>query len=124
MFTADEVRNAPTKAARTEMIRDNITAGPWIWVARALVVLHDRQTNDEREAQTTSHSNGVGFNGTDANILSSFAEQVRAWEATPPQERRYAMPLSPRQMELARKKVAKYARQLADEVEKRLGVGA
>ena len=118
MFTADEIRQAP-KGKRTEMIRENITTGPWIWVARALVVLHDRQTADERSSQSTTHENGVGFNGTDARFLSSLAEQVRAWEGTPPEGRRFPVPLSARQLELARKKVAKYAKQLADEVERR-----
>jgi len=117
MFTADEIRKAP-KGKRPEMIRKNLEVGHWIWVARALVVIYEKQTADERVCQTTSHSNGVGFNGADARFLSSLAEQVKWWEGTPFGKRQHATPLSERQLAIARKKIVKYSRQLADEVDK------
>src|SRR5580765_2812852 len=80
------------------------------WLIRGLLAIYAKQTADERASENTTHQNGVGFNGTDANILSSFAKQVLAWEATPVAERRYPTPLSlprgdkPGQMGLLRRK--------------------
>jgi hypothetical protein len=59
----------------------------------------------------TKHHNGVGFNGRDAAILSSFAKQIMSWEAT--SNPRYPQPLSPKQFDLARRMMPKYAGQLA-----------
>lgn len=70
-------------------------------VARSVVVLYERQTASEQSAQETHERNGVGFNGVDAPILSSFAEFYKA--------RNY---LTEKQVALARKKLTKYARQL------------
>lgn len=70
-------------------------------VAHSVVVLYDRQTTSEQAAQETHERNGVGFNGVDAAILSSFAEFYKS--------RGY---LSPKQTAIARKKLPKYARQL------------
>ena len=83
------------------------------WLVRGILAIYARQTADEKQSEQTSHHNGVGFNGTDANILSSFAKQILAWEATPEAERRYPTPLSPKQIALARRKMLKYAGQLA-----------
>ena len=78
-------------------------------VERALVILHDRQTDVERMSRTTTEHNGVGFSGFDAEFLSSLAEQVK--------ENRYGRPmgrrLTERQRGMARAKVMKYAKQLA-----------
>jgi hypothetical protein len=77
-------------------------------VERAVLVLYQRQTADEQVTSSTSHENGIGFNGTDAFILSSFAEQIQ--DSTYPKGRR----LSPKQMGVARRKVQKYTRQLIE----------
>ena len=68
---------------------------------RALVVLYNGQTADEKACGETTHSNGVGFNGVDANILTSFAEFLI--------KNRF---LSDKQKAIARKKLPKYAKQL------------
>jgi hypothetical protein len=83
------------------------------WLIRGILAIYARQTADEQSSQTTKYHNGVGFNGTDATLLSSFAKQIRAWEGTDPSQRRYRLPLSPKQMQLARRKMGKYAGQLA-----------
>ena len=70
-------------------------------VAHSVVVLYERQTASEQAAQETHERNGVGFNGVDAAILSSFAEFYKS--------RGY---LSVKQTAIARKKLGKYARQL------------
>jgi len=71
------------------------------WAERAVVALWHRQTAHEQGMQATIEHNGVGFNGVDAGILSSFAEQVRRGRT-----------LSERQLRIAYKKLPKYARQL------------
>ncbi len=72
-------------------------------VGKALVKLWERQTEDEKATRTTNEYNRMGFNGFDADILSSFAEQF--------QEKGW---LSKKQLELARKKIMKYAKQLCE----------
>jgi hypothetical protein len=105
VYSADEIRNKLQTSDK--------------WLIRGLLAIYAKQTADERASENTKYENGVGFNGTDANILSSFAKQVLAWEATPANERRYPTPLSlprgdkPGQMGLLRRKMLKYAGQLA-----------
>jgi len=72
------------------------------WLMRGIVAIWQRQTNQERRIERTLENNGVGFNGCDAEFLSSLACQI--------QERGS---LSPRQIDWARKKMIKYAGQLA-----------
>jgi len=87
IWNIDEIRN---------LIDTNDTA-----VARAIVAIWKLQTPTEQGMGETVEHNGVGFNGVDANILSSFAEfyQARGF-------------LSAKQTALGRKKIRKYAGQL------------
>jgi hypothetical protein len=68
---------------------------------KALLAIFEYQTEQEKAALITQEANGVGFNGTDAHILSSFALQLqtKGW-------------LSPKQMALVRKKMPKYSGQI------------
>lgn len=70
-------------------------------VISALMLLYSYQTTDEQMTGDARHQNGAGFNGADAPILTSFAQQYeqKGW-------------LSPKQLELARKKLKKYSRQV------------
>ncbi len=43
-------------------------------VIRALLVLHERQTDDEKRSEDTRHENGVGFRSCDAKMGSSMAK--------------------------------------------------
>ena len=70
-------------------------------VKAALLRIYSYQTQEEQNHETTVESNGKGFNGTDAEILSSFAKQLET--------RKF---LSPKQIVIARKKLQKYSRQL------------
>jgi hypothetical protein len=79
-------------------------------VYRALIVLFERQTADERDAGETNHLNGMGFNGRDANFGTSLAKQVIRWQDG---LTNYAHPLTMPQMQAARKMLRKYAGQLA-----------
>lgn len=47
-----------------------------VWALRALVrIYQENQTPDEQAAKLTSHDNGIGFTGVDAQFASSLAEQ-------------------------------------------------
>jgi hypothetical protein len=71
------------------------------WLMRGILALYRFQTAEEQRVGATTENNGMGFNGVDAEILTSFALQI--------QRSRY---LSPKQLEIARKKMDKYAGQL------------
>jgi hypothetical protein len=75
----------------------------------ALLRIFDRQTAGEQDAGVTVEHNGMGFTGVDAEILTSFANQVRA--------NRYGRPMGQRltdkQRVILRRRMAKYAGQLA-----------
>ena len=87
-----------------EYVKVQLSTNP-AWAQRAIVKLWQRQTADEQSAQATGHDNGVGFNGTDAFILSSFAEQINKGRT-----------LSPKQLAIAFKKLTKYSRQIISEI--------
>lgn len=67
----------------------------------ALLKVFELQTADEQENGETYWWNGVGFGGIDAEILTSFAQQY---------EKRGS--LSPKQRDLMRRKMIKYAGQI------------
>jgi len=77
---------------------------------RCLMRLYEYQTEEEQEVGMTREYNDVGFSGCDAEILSSFARQVQNHRAEV--NPRYRNPLSPKQLEIVKKKIPKYHRQL------------
>lgn len=87
VWTSDEIKN---------LVQTND-----IVLVRALIQLYDCQTAEEKSSCETTEHNGMGFNGVDAPILSSFAEFYI--------KRGF---LSEKQMILARKKLVKYTKQL------------
>jgi hypothetical protein len=90
----------------TDSIRDLLTRNPKA-VYRALVVLFERQTDDEKESEETKHDNGRGFNYRDAKFGSDLAQKcIRP-------DPRYPSPLSVNQLAAARRMLHKYAGQLA-----------
>jgi hypothetical protein len=72
------------------------------WVTEGVIRIFDYQTAEEQDSHTTSEDNGVGFNGVDAELLSSYAEFAKK-----------AGFLTKGQMVYARKKMLKYSGQLA-----------
>ena len=68
---------------------------------KSLIVLYNGQTADEKACGETTHNNGIGFNGVDAPILTSFAEFLKTTKF-----------LTAKQKVIARKKLPKYAKQL------------
>ena len=71
-------------------------------VLRGIVVIYSLQTDDEKKAEETVEHNGVGFSGVDAAFMSSLAKFILS--------RGY---LTDKQLEYGRRKIMKYAGQLA-----------
>lgn len=67
----------------------------------ALRKLYACQTADEQSTGETKHRNGVGFNGIDSKIMSSFAEFLNRTGF-----------LTVKQKAVARRKLIKYNKQL------------
>lgn len=71
-------------------------------VGKMLVKLYECQTPEEKNGKSTAETNGRGFNKFDAPMLSSLAESYKQYGR-----------LTPKQLQLARKSIKKYAGQLA-----------
>ncbi len=89
------------KTITKDFIKNQLATNP-TWAVKALVKIYERQTIDEQNSQATKENSGVGFNGLDANILSSFAEQVNKGRN-----------LSVKQMTIVYKKMPRYWKQVA-----------
>ena len=73
------------------------------WATKALLKIFDYQTASEKATDSTTLRNCVGFSGSDAELLSSFAKQfqMKQW-------------LSNKQMAIVRKRMKKYWKQIID----------
>lgn len=85
-----------TKASIRAMLEANDA-----WLYRAVVAIYACQTANEQAQGGTVEDNGIGFNGVDGVILSSYARQLNRTGT-----------LSKKQIIVARKKMVKYAGQL------------
>jgi hypothetical protein len=74
-----------------------------LFVCKAIVKIFERQTEDEKQADATGHSNGIGYNGSDAFIMSKFAKFYM--------EKGF---LTDKQLAIGQKKIKKYAKQLTN----------
>lgn len=90
---------APVKQA-TDLMRELLLADDNL-VIEGLITIYKRQTADEQQNANTTHHNGVGFTGIDAQFGSSLATQAIKRGT-----------LSEKQMFYARKMMKKYAGQL------------
>lgn len=70
-------------------------------VGNSLIQLRNCQTLEELEGKHTSELNGKGFNSFDAELLTNLADYYELRGL-----------LTRRQLEVARKRILKYARQL------------
>lgn len=91
----------PTLAWNKENIKAKLATDDR-WLLRGLVAIYNKQTDAEKSAGLTAEDNGIGFNGVDAEILTSIAQQNIARGS-----------VSPKQLAIVRKKMMKYAGQLA-----------
>ena len=71
-----------------------------------MLKIYSFQTTSEQSCQRTHELNCVGFSGCDAEILSSFSEQIDRGRT-----------LSPKQMAIVFKKMPRYWKQLWNNVE-------
>ena len=90
-----------TKEKVKDLLRTNDKA-----VKRGLVLIYGFQTYEEQHSDTANTNNGQGFSKYDAEILSSMARQVQnGWQ------------LSEAQLNVARKRIVKYAGQIYNYME-------
>jgi hypothetical protein len=90
-----------TKKDTILFVKSKLSSDP-VWALKALVrIYQENQTNDEQVTQQTTHDNGIGFSGCDAQFLSSLAQNYL----------RYGR-LSEKQMGFVFKKMPKYAKQV------------
>lgn len=73
------------------------------WLLRGLVALYKLQTQDEKRDLTTRHDNMVGFNAGDGKFMTLKGRLVS-----------HGVQMSEAEMYTIRKRMAKYAQQLAD----------
>lgn len=83
-----------------DYIKNKLETNP-DWASRAIVKLYEYQTMDEQITGQTANTNGVGFNGLDSVILSSFAQQLLKGRS-----------LTAKQLAIAHKKLPKYSKQV------------
>lgn len=88
-----------------ESIKDKLSTDER-WIRRSLVVLYGFQTEEEKNSEDTIEKNGQGFNGRDGQILSSFSEQVLKGRR-----------LSSKQMDVCKRLLPKYWRQILEVIE-------
>lgn len=89
-----------TKKAKIEFLKSKMKDDKK-WAVRGLIRVYQLQTSDEQQGHTVTYANGVGFTAFDADILSSFAEQVGKGRS-----------LSDKQVSILKRLMPKYAGQL------------
>ncbi len=89
-----------TKAEIKTLIQSKLSTNA-AWAVRGLIRIYGLQTEEEQGAGSTFAANGIGFSGCDAEILSSFATQVKKGRN-----------LSEKQMAIVFKKMPRYWRQI------------
>lgn len=99
----------PKTSWTKERIQALISQNP-LALERALLVVYNNQTLDEKRSHDTNHDNGIGFTGTDAKFLSSTAEFVMY------SSYRDGFRLTPKQREHVRPLILKYWRQIQNEI--------
>ena len=88
-----------------ELVQDKLSSDV-NWISRGLVVLFNRQTEDEQDTSTTRSQNGRGFNKTDSGYLTYCSKWVLSGRQ-----------LSGTHLDKVSKKLPKYWRQILEEIE-------
>ena len=92
--------NKITKTQIKEFVKEKL-ANDRSWAIKGLLKIFENQTLDEQKSKDTIYNNGIGFNGRDGEILTSFALQF--------QKRKF---LSDKQMTSLYKMMPKYWNQI------------
>jgi hypothetical protein len=93
-------------AARVRAMREFVEKATPMQLRQALRVIFNRQTLTEQRADMTSEDNGIGFGGTDAEICSNIYKSAEKYGG-----------LKGKQVDLIRRKMKKYSRQLVNALE-------
>ena len=88
-----------------EFIQEQLQYNPK-WIERGLVVLYNRQTQDEKENVMTKYENGIGFNGSDVRYLTYCSKWVMSGKS-----------LSGVHLQKCGKMLKKYWKQIKEEIE-------
>jgi hypothetical protein len=89
-------KQLPSKCIIAEKIQTNTK-----WLHAGILAIYKRQTEDEKQTESTDKDNGMGFTGCDARFGSSLAKKLLAG---------YTLTIN--QEIAARKMMRKYAGQL------------
>lgn len=109
-----------TKKDRIAFIKEKLTTND-MWILKGLITIFDNQTADEQRQKTVKMDNGIGFTPADANFMCSIARGLidrgirEAFELK--QQLKVDIILSEKQAYNLRKRIVKYAGQLAKEAE-------
>jgi len=96
------VKYADIKTKKDKVAHIRVQLGTSIaWASKGVIRIFENQTADEQNVEDTHESNGIGFTGVDANILTSFAKQILKGRT-----------MSVKQTAILLKKMPKYAVQL------------
>ena len=84
------------------------------WLLKGLFRIWQNQTAQEQNAEATIERNGIGFTGADAQILTSFVDQMirKGFKIENVNTYTIANFFSPKQSRLLRHRMPKYAGQL------------
>lgn len=96
MVNTMEAQKVWTEETITALLNSNDRA-----VEKAILAIYNRQTEDEKSAQTTRHSNNVGFSGADASTGTYYAQWIKRGNH-----------LTGKHLDRARKMAVKYRKQL------------
>ena len=104
-----------TKKAKLEFIKKGLLSNDR-WVLSGLLTIYKHQTSEEQVAMAVTEHNGVGFTGIDGEILSSFAQRAIRCGVPAKLEANQQITVdevfTPKQADILRKKMPKYAGQL------------
>lgn len=89
------------KVWKKEEIKDLLERND-VAVITGLIRIFELQTEAEKALNMTHDANGVGFSGVDGEIMTSIANQYLKWGS-----------ISEKQFVIVKKKMGKYAKQLA-----------
>lgn len=96
-----------TKKERKEKVR-NLLLSSNKAVLRGIVAIYKRQTAQEQNSDATLEHNNIGFCAFDASLMSLYAKQILEYGG-----------LTQQQIKIARPRILRYTKQLADLAELR-----
>jgi hypothetical protein len=97
MWTPSKTKKEREEKVRSLLLKDNRA------VVRAVLAIYHRQTLDEKASESTKETNYQGFCANDATLMTMYAKQILQHGG-----------LSSQQIKIARDRMVRYRRQLAE----------